>query len=117
MPRAINQHMDLRRSRDYSLTFRAAPQFDITGWAISFRVRLKVGGTSAIIKTVGSGITITSGPRGIITIAIAVADTSSLTLSNALANGEGYVWEIARTDTGSVTTLADGTITLIQEIV
>ena len=92
-------------------------------WAVdrphpnSFVVKDALGGTAKLSKTVGGGITITDGPRGIVTIALAKGDTSSLTVTTALADGLGYVWEIKRTDSGSNLVLARGQLILEQEVI
>ena|SRR6266446_2969736 len=109
----------LRIIRAQDLTLRASmnPPRDLTGWTIQFRIRDAVGGASSLLKTTAAGITIADAGRGILSISLARADTASLTPSNGLAAGKGYVWEVRRTDTGSETVLARGQLILEQEIV
>lgn len=110
------QTLHLIRNQDVVLRVRMTPPRDITGWTIAFVVKTKLGGSTSISKSTSSGITITSAGRGIIEIALAAADTSGLTISSALASGEGYVWEITRTDSGSRLVLARGQLILEQEV-
>jgi hypothetical protein len=88
----------------------------IASWSVTFQVKKKLGGTSVISKTVGSGVALTDTGRGIITVSLAKADTSSLTLTSALADGEGYVWNLKRTDSGSNVVLARGELILEEEV-
>ena len=78
---------------------------NITGWAISFKLEPLAGGTDLFTKTVGNGITLTTPVSGIMTIAIAAANTSSLEPGR-------YRYEIARTDAGAATVLTYGYVTL-----
>lgn len=104
------------RDTDFTIKASMSPPKDMTGWAITFTLRDAVGGTSNFTKTVGSGITITDGAKGVITIAVADTDTSALTATRSLAANKGYVWEIKRTDAGFETVLARGQMILEQEI-
>lgn len=58
---------------------------DITGAAIEFRLARHSGDAPAVTLTVGSGITITDGPGGIATIAIAGATSDALDAGNYVA--------------------------------
>src|SRR5438105_4775066 len=113
---APEQTLRLIRSQDLTLRAALTRPRDITGWAVSFIVRPVLGGSASITKTVGSGITLADPGKGVLTIALAKADTSGLTVSSALAAGQGYVWEIKRTDSGSNVVLARGQLILEQEI-
>lgn len=108
----------LRFIRAQDLTIRAAlaPPRDLTGWSVSFTVRDALGGSAVLTKTVGGGITLTDPGQGVLTITLAKADTSGLTVSSALAAGKGYVWDVKRTDAGSNLVLARGQLILEQEI-
>lgn len=110
------QTIRIVRDTDFTLKCQMTPPRDMTGWAITFTLRDAIGGTSNFTKTVGSGITITDGPRGIITITIADTDTSALTATKSLADAKGYVWDIWRTDAGSEVCLARGQLILMQEV-
>ena len=101
----------LRIIRAQDLTIRATmnqPR-DVTGWSVSFTMRDSLGGTAHITKTVGSGITIADAGKGVLDIALAKADTSSLAI-------QSYVWDVKRTDTGSNVVLARGQLILEQEV-
>lgn len=111
------QTLRIIRAQDLTIKCTMAPPRDMTGWAISWIVRDVLAGTAQITKTVGAGITITDGPRGIITIALAKSDTSGLTVTTSLAAGKGYVWEVKRTDSGSNLVLARGLLILELEVV
>lgn len=114
----MSPEQTLRIIRAQDLTIRAAmvkPR-DMTGWAISFTVKTKLGGSTSLTKTVGGGVTIKDAGRGIIEISLAKADTSSLTVTNSLASGEGYVWDIKRIDSGANVVLARGQLILEQEV-
>jgi hypothetical protein len=103
------QTLEFIRSQDLTLVGRFARPRDITGWSITFQVRDALGGTSRIVKTVGSGITLTDPGRGVIEIALAKADTQSLAI-------QSYVFDIKRTDAGANVVLAYGQLVLRQEV-
>ena len=111
------QTIRLIRAQDLTIKATMSPPRDITGWSIRFEVRDALGGTSALSKTTASGITISDGGKGMLSIALAKADTSSLTVSASLAAGKGYVWEVRRTDAGSTAVLARGQLILEQEVI
>lgn len=100
------------RGDDRQFRFEFSPPIDITGMTFTFSVRdvtsgqSSTQGTSRISKTVGSGLTITDGPRGILTLTLDAADTSSLDAS------EAYTWQLKRTGSGTVKTCGKGTFTL-----
>ena len=111
------QTIRLIRAQDLTIKASMSPPRDITGWTLKFEVKDAIGGSSTVSKTTSSGITITDAGRGIISIALAKADTSAVTVSSGLAAGKGYVWEIRRTDSGSTTVLARGQLILEQEVI
>jgi hypothetical protein len=106
---SITSNLTFFRGEDITLNFTLQPAQDITGWTMTFTVRDKLAGTIQFTKTVGSGITIVDAGRGLFKVAIASADTSSLAVGR-------YVWDVRREDSGSKTTLADGYLTLKQEV-
>jgi hypothetical protein len=67
---------------------------NITGWHICCLIARDFGDEALIMKTVGSGITITNGESGLFQIALAAADTAGL-------ESGGYAWQVWRTDAGS----------------
>lgn len=85
------------------------PVVDITSWAMQFAVRGTAGGTAIITKTVGSGITIVSGPASTFTVVLLSADT-------ATQPPGAYVYDLQRTDSGHHTELLTGTLTLTAPV-
>jgi len=104
------------RAQDLALVFTMDRPRSIAGWAVSFTVAIKLAGAVQFTKTVGSGITLTDTGRGILTVSIAKANTSSLTVTTGLATGEGYVWELCRTDADNRIVLARGELILEREV-
>ena len=86
----------LRFARGRAIAFlgRAAPPHELTGWALAFAVR-----------DVDAG-------RGLVRVEVTAADTTSMTPSDGLAAGQGYVWDLSRTDAGLEQTLAAGQLVL-----
>jgi hypothetical protein len=106
---SITSNLTFFRGEDVTLNFTLQPPRDITGWTMTFTVRTTLGGTIQFTKTVGAGITIVDAGRGLFQVAVASADTAALTVGR-------YVWDVRREDAGSKTTLADGFLTLKQEV-
>ncbi len=98
----VQQDLSMYQGEDVTITFPpASPGGPISGWTLAFAVKSAPGGTVQFTKTP----TITDGPNGIITVAIASADTASL--------AAGVYWyELRRTDPGAVTELTVGNLTL-----
>lgn len=116
-----DQTICLVRDDDASLVFGMDDVQDITGWAVSFVVRLRdangdLGATAIINKSVGSGVALTDTTNGVITVTLADTDTSSVMLTEDLDTGASYRWSLRRTDAGSETTLARGEFILLQEV-
>ena len=86
-----------------------SPTTDITGWSITMTVRQTPLGANTLVKSVGSGMTLTNPTSGVFTVSFPNADTASLPIGK-------YVFDIRRTDSGHRATIADGTIELKQEI-
>jgi hypothetical protein len=95
-----------------TLNVTLSPVVDITGWALTFTIKLDPGdaGTVLVTKTVGSGITITDGPNGKADVVIAEADGEKL-----LADHE-YDYDLWRTDSGNKTPLTFGRIKLRERV-
>jgi hypothetical protein len=110
------QPIRLIRNQDVTLRFRMNPPRSISGWTVSFTVKTKLGGSTSISKTTSSGITLTNTGKGVLEVAIAAGNTSALTVSRSLASGEGYVWDLVRTDSGSRLVLARCELILEQEV-
>jgi hypothetical protein len=104
------------RGQDLSLRFTMDRPRSVSGWSVSFTLKKKLAGTTVLSKTVGSGVTLTDAGRGVITVSLAKSDLSSATLTTALADGEGYVWDLKRTDSGSNVVLARGELILEEEV-
>ena len=77
---------------------------NITGWTITFRMTLNMGGAAVITKSA----TLTTPLSGICTVTLASADTTALVADTT------YLYDLRRTDSGSRSELAFGTI-VIQE--
>ncbi len=110
------QNIQIIRNQDLILRFRMSPPRDITGWTIAFTVRNQLGGTGVLSKTTSAGITLMTPATGILQVSLAASDTSSLSPSSALGSGQGYVWDLVRTDSGSRVILARGELILEQEV-
>jgi len=86
--------------KTFTFTIKKADESaqDITGWTLEWELRLsRYAATSLLSKTVGSGITITNGPAGILTVALAQADTVSLKAGSyyhGLARTNGGSWDV-----------------------
>lgn len=81
---------------------------DITGWSIQFVIHPTGSETNLVTKTIGSGVTIISGPAGQGTISIAAADTASIAPAT-------YLFRIERTDTGSDEVLTIGLVPILAK--
>ncbi|MGK2965508.1 MAG: hypothetical protein ACSLFM_07865 [Tepidiformaceae bacterium] len=81
---------------------------NITGWALQWVLTLKDSRTVMLTKTVGSGITITSGAAGILQVAVADTDTNDFATGRTAL----YDYELRRTDAGNEDVLAYGTVVL-----
>lgn len=99
----------LIRGQDVTLRFTLDRKRDVTGWTVSFVVRTRIGQTAAISKTA----TLTDTTYGVFTVSLAKADTSGLTVSELLSEGEEYYWDLKRTDSGANTVLAYGSLELL----
>ena len=103
--RSLADLVSLHRGEDVDLEFQLAPPTDCTGWTITLKIAPTLGGTVSVTKSA----TVVDGPRGRFRISLASADTSGLAIGR-------HVWDVRRTDSGSKTTLADGTLDLRQEV-
>ena len=83
---------------------------NITGATITFRVRNEVGGTQVFVKTVGSGITISTDPNNRFTVAVDPADISS---TQAPGN---YRYDVQLSLSGYVVTVAWGKFIILGEV-
>ena len=102
---SITSHINFFRGEDITLNFQMTPVQDITGWGITWKMANQLGGTILLTKTA----TIVDGPRGQFSVSIASSDTSGLAVGR-------YVWDARRTDSGNKSTVADGYVTLKQEV-
>ena len=102
---SITSGLTFFRGEDITIDFTMTPPVDITGWTLSFKVAVSLGGAVQFTKTP----TIVDGPRGKFRVTIASADTSALAVGR-------YVWDCRRTDSGAKATLADGALELRQEV-
>jgi hypothetical protein len=102
---SVTSHINFFRGEDVVINFTMTPVQDITGWTLTFKVADQLAGTIKITKTAA----IVNGPAGQFSVSIANADTSSLAVGR-------YVWDVRRVDSGYKSTVADGYITLKQEV-
>lgn len=102
---AAKQNIEMTRGQDLVIQFSMSPPTSVSGWTITFQVKDSLGGTSRITKTVGSGITVASTPKGVLQVALSASDTSALT-------AQSYVWDLRRTNSGSNRELARGELRL-----
>lgn len=103
--RSVAELLVLHRGEDVDLEFQLSPPTDCTGWTVSLKVAPTLGGSVSTTKSA----TLVDGPRGRFRVALASADTASLDVGR-------HVWDARRTDSGSETTLAEGTLDLRQEV-
>lgn len=111
-----DQLIRLVRGQDVSLRFTMDATQSVSGWTVSFTAKLKSSLATVISKTTSSGITLTDTTRGIITVALAASNTSSLELTELLSEGDAYLWDLKRTDSGSETVLARGELELVRNV-
>jgi hypothetical protein len=100
------------RGRAVRFVGHTAPPHELAGWSLAFTVRDAVAGSVVLMKTTGAGVTITDSGRGVVRIDLDASDTSALTPSSGLAAGQGYVWDLSRTDVGLEQTIAAGQLIL-----
>ena len=93
----------------FSVTDANGATVDLTGGTITFRVRPYIGGASSFVKTVGSGITISTDPNYQFTVTIDPGDTSGLDYGD-------YRWDAELTLSGAVTTVAWGKLIIFGDI-
>lgn len=101
--RPLRQNIVLVRDEDVTITLSMAPQTSVSGWTTALTVYAQIGDTTAEITVAGS---ISDATTGVITFAIADTDTASLTPGVK-------TWTIRRTDAGSETVLAHGSLNLL----
>ncbi len=104
-PVAAQQNWEMYLGEDVSpVAFPEVPGGPITGWTLALTVRNSAG--SIVITKTPS---VADGPNGIFTWTFSNADTSSLPAGD-------YSFDIRRTDTGFVTELLIGRLTLQQPV-
>ena len=91
--------------QDLSVTVSMSPAQDVTGWTVSAILRAYNGGPALATKTIGSGITVTTG-TGVFVITF-TADELTLTPGS-------YVWEFTRTNAGFVYPIVDPSAFMIR---
>jgi hypothetical protein len=102
---SISSNLVFYAGEDIVLNFQMTPVQDITGWTITWKAALGLGGTIEISESAS----IIDGPRGRFQVTIASAATASLAVGR-------YVWDARREDSGNVATLADGYMDLKQPV-
>jgi len=102
VPIANPQNDRFKRGQAVELVFTTDSSIaSIAGWALRFSLALYQGGPVLVSKTVGSGVTIDSATQT--TVTLDANDT------NNIAPGL-YYFDLQRTDTGSETNVAWGTL-------
>ncbi len=86
------------------IVFREVPGGPITGWTIAVTFK-NAAGSPVITKTA----TISDGPDGVFSWTMAHADTAGLPAGD-------YTYDCRRTDSGAVTELLIGRLTLLQPV-
>lgn len=122
MAKATNLRLFIGTDYSYSFAVLNADETeaeDVSTWALSWMLKTDANladSAASLTKTTVSGIAISgvynatpasNTQRAVVTIAD--TDTTSLIAGN-------YAWELKRTDAGSETVLAYGTITLIRSV-
>jgi hypothetical protein len=97
------------RGQDLSLRWTMDRKRAVTGWTVVWTLRKRVGKTVVLTKTAA----LTDTTYGVFTVTLAEADTLAVSPSDELDAGEGYVWDLKRTDSGSNVVLARGTLDLL----
>jgi hypothetical protein len=91
------------RGEDVVILFTQTPVVDITGWTISFTLKKTLADAAPLLTiaaTVGG-----AAPQGIYTVAVTAAQNTTLTTGS-------YVYSVTRTNSGSVSVLSEGPLTL-----
>jgi hypothetical protein len=91
------------RVETFTVTDAAGAVVNITGMTIRLMVKRTHSGSVLITKSVGSGVTITDGAGGVLTVTFAATETDDL--------AGKYVWDLEVTDGASVPrTVASGSL-------
>jgi hypothetical protein len=90
------------RGEDVLWIFTMTPVTDITGWAISARVKQTPSDPTPLLTINAS---LTSPAAGVFTVSLPAASTTSLSAGT-------YAYDVWRTDGGSAAALALGTLTV-----
>ncbi len=104
---AVTKNIELFEGEDKTLVDSAAtPPVNITGWTLSFTVKIDREDASPVLisKTVGAGIVITDASNGVFSITLTAADTN-------ITPGK-YQYDIWRTNSGAETMLTEGVLTI-----
>ncbi len=99
---AIRTDFDVHRSEDVNIDFDIDES--IVGWSLRLSL-ISMSGTELVYKTIGSGITITSGAAG---TGRGVFDSADLDRTM-----NTYRWALSRTDTGYKAVLAYGLVNIL----
>ena len=108
--RNLFHHVDADKS--FQVTVRnldGVTLTNITGWAVSFVVHAYSNpNITYFTKTVGSGVTISNGLAGLLTVAIEDGDVTSVPPGL-------YQWRLERTDAGSEFVIGIGSYSLLAK--
>jgi hypothetical protein len=103
---SLSSNIIMTQGEDVVLVVNMTPPVDITAWTLTFAIV----NTTGFTNTYSCNAAIIDGPRGNFTLTIPSTNTVNITVGR-------YQWDIRREDSGSKTTIADGTIDLRAAIV
>ncbi|MDJ0611865.1 MAG: hypothetical protein QNJ67_23030 [Kiloniellales bacterium] len=108
------RHLRLRRGTSLSLGVTARREsgaaIDLTGASLAWRIATEDRRATRVVKTLGSGVAVTDGPRGRFTVALAPADTAALRPGTY-----AHAAEAAEPD-GTVSTVLSGRLELERDL-
>ena len=113
---AVTEAIEFFRGEDVTLELEqtttgvtGGPDVNITGWALVFSMKKKLTGAVVLTKSIGSGITITSGSEGRADVVLSDTDTDTMVPGD-------YVYDLKRDDPGAEAILTVGTITVKEKV-
>lgn len=105
---AFGVQFDIYDGEAATLTFTRASAAAITSWNIAFNVKQFHGDSTALLTLAGS---ITDATNGVFTVSLTATHTGT-----TLSALQSYVFDVWRTDSGSETMMAFGTLTLLERV-
>jgi len=102
------QDLACYRGEDAVYPFAPAAAADVTGWTLAFHLATRPG--AELLAGYPLGGSITGAAAGTFSVTIPAA------LTTALVAGATYHWDVFRTNAGSVTRLAGGTLRVKEPV-